>query len=129
MTDAESTNAVLRALKNMGVQLAVDDFGTGYSSLSYLSRFPIDCLKIDQSFVHTITVDPNDAAIVSAVVSMGKSLNQRVVAEGVETVEQLAVLHARLCDEGQGNYFSPPVGPEQFADLLAAGFSLTAVEH
>src|SRR5206468_12687828 len=94
MANAESTPTVLRALKDVGIQLAVDDFGTGYSSLSYLSRFPIDSLKIDQSLVQAITDDPTAATIVRAVISMGRSLNQRVVAEGVETREQLAVLHA-----------------------------------
>jgi EAL domain-containing protein (putative c-di-GMP-specific phosphodiesterase class I) len=120
MADAESTSHVLRTLKNLGVQLAVDDFGTGYSSLSYLSHFPIDSLKIDQSFVQAITTDPDDATIVGAVISLGRSLNLRVVAEGVETREQLAVLHAQHCPEGQGFYFSPPVAPEQIVDLLAA---------
>ena len=120
MANAESTPTVLRALKDVGIQLAVDDFGTGYSSLSYLSRFPIDSLKIDQSLVQAITDDPTAATIVRAVISMGRSLNQRVVAEGVETREQLAVLHAQHCGEAQGHYFSQPVPPEQFADLLAA---------
>jgi EAL domain-containing protein (putative c-di-GMP-specific phosphodiesterase class I) len=120
MADAESTTDVLRALKDVGVQLAVDDFGTGYSSLSYLSRFPINTLKIDRSFVQAITTDPGDATIVGAVISLGRSLNLRVVAEGVETREQLAVLHAHHCQEGQGSYFSPPVAPEEVSDLLAA---------
>jgi diguanylate cyclase (GGDEF)-like protein len=119
MEDAASTISLLRGLKDMGVQLAVDDFGTGYSSLSYLSRFPIDILKIDQSFVQAITADPNAAAIVSAVINMGSSLHQRVIAEGVETREQLAVLQAHHCAEGQGFYFSPPVSAEEFAELLA----------
>jgi diguanylate cyclase (GGDEF)-like protein/PAS domain S-box-containing protein len=120
MADAESTTDVLRTLKDVGVQLAVDDFGTGYSSLSSLSRFPIDSLKIDRSLVQAITTDAGDATIVGAVISLGRSLNLRVVAEGVETREQLAVLHAQHCEEGQGSYFSPPVAQEQLADLLAA---------
>jgi len=125
MQDAESTTSVLQALKAMGVQLAVDDFGTGYSSLSYLRQFPIDALKVDQSFVHDITSDPEDATIVSAVIGMGKSLKQRVIAEGVETREQLAFLQSQGCDEGQGYYFSQPVVTEEFARLLGNGISET----
>jgi EAL domain-containing protein (putative c-di-GMP-specific phosphodiesterase class I) len=129
MADAESTTNVLQTLKDVGVQLAVDDFGTGYSSLSYLSRFPIDSLKIDQSFVQAMTADPDDATIVGAVISLGRSLNLRVVAEGVETREQLAVLHAQHCEEGQGSYFSPPLAPEQLADLLTAEASPASRRH
>ena len=120
MQDAESTASALEALKGMGVRLAVDDFGTGYSSLSYLSRFPIDVLKIDQSFVHKITSDTGDAIITNAVINMGKSLKQRVIAEGVETVDQLTFLLAHGCDEGQGYYFSRPMVAQQFARLLEA---------
>jgi diguanylate cyclase (GGDEF)-like protein len=118
MAHGESTVSVLRGLKALGVQLALDDFGTGYSSLSYLNEFPIDALKVDESFVRTITDDPRGAPIVCAVISMAKSLNQRVIAEGVETVEQLAFLRAQHCDEGQGYYFSRPLAAEQFAKLL-----------
>jgi EAL domain-containing protein (putative c-di-GMP-specific phosphodiesterase class I) len=103
----------------MGVQLALDDFGTGYSSLSYLKRFPISTLKIDQSFVRDLTSDADDASIVSAVISMGKSLHMRVVAEGIETQEQLAFLKEQQCPEGQGFYFSKPVRAADFAQLLA----------
>jgi len=127
MQHAESTASVLQALKAMGVQLAVDDFGTGYSSLSYLRRFPIDTLKVDRSFVRQITADADDAIIASAVISMGKSLKLRVVAEGVETREQLAFLQDQRCDEGQGYYFSRPVVAEQFAKLLGSGISETAI--
>lgn len=118
--DSKSTAAVLQALKGMGVQLALDDFGTGYSSLSYLKRFPIDTLKIDQSFVRDLTTDADDASIVTAVISMGKSLHMGVVAEGVETREQLAFLQEQSCPEGQGYYFSRPVAAEEFTLLLAA---------
>jgi diguanylate cyclase len=125
MQHADSTASMLKALKVMGVHLTVDDFGTGYSSLSYLTRFPIDALKLDQSFVHKITADTEHAAIINAVISMAKSLKQRVIAEGVETAEQLAFLRAQACDEGQGYYFGPAVIPEQFAKLLQFGISAT----
>jgi diguanylate cyclase (GGDEF)-like protein len=118
MRDSESTGALLQAIADLGVKLAIDDFGTGYSSLSYLSRFPIDTLKIDQSFVTQMNGNPDDAAIVSAVISMGKSLKQRVIAEGVETPEQYAFLRAQNCDEGQGYYFGRPVPGEILATLL-----------
>jgi PAS domain S-box/diguanylate cyclase (GGDEF) domain len=124
--DSKSTLAVLQALKAMGVQLALDDFGTGYSSLSYLKRFPIDTLKIDQSFVRDITTDAGDAGIVSAVISMGKSLHMRVVAEGVETREQLAFLREQSCPEGQGYHFSRPVVAGEFTRLLGHSVPKTA---
>jgi diguanylate cyclase (GGDEF)-like protein/PAS domain S-box-containing protein len=120
MQDATSTVSVLRSLKEMGVQLALDDFGTGYSSLSYVKRFPIDTLKIDQSFVRDLTTDAGDASIVCAVISMGRSLNMQVVAEGVETQEQLAFLQEQSCPEGQGFYFSRPVVAMELPRLLAA---------
>jgi diguanylate cyclase (GGDEF)-like protein len=121
MSSVASTSAVLQALSAMRIRLAVDDFGTGYSSLSYLKQFPIDTLKIDQSFVHDVTTDASDATIVSTVIAMGKSLKQRVIAEGVETSEQLAFLQSRHCGEGQGYYFSHPVPANEFATLLATG--------
>jgi diguanylate cyclase (GGDEF)-like protein/PAS domain S-box-containing protein len=121
MHDVESSTSILEALKAMGMQLAIDDFGTGYSSLSYLKRFPISTLKIDQSFVRDIATDADDASIVSAVIGMGKNLKQRVIAEGVETQAQLALLQARHCDEGQGFHFSHPVSAEDFARLLDTG--------
>ena len=121
MHDAESSASLLDALKAMGAQLAIDDFGTGYSSLSYLKRFPIDTLKIDQSFVRDIATDADDATIVSAVIGMGRNLSKRVVAEGVETHEQLAFLRTQQCDEGQGFQFSHPLPAEDFALLLAIG--------
>ncbi|MHB8494786.1 MAG: putative bifunctional diguanylate cyclase/phosphodiesterase [Casimicrobiaceae bacterium] len=119
MHDVESVAAILRALKSMGVLLAIDDFGTGYSSLSYLRQFPIDTLKIDQSFVRNMTTDPVDAAIVSSVIGLAKALGQRVVAEGVESREQLALLKTRLCDEGQGYYFARPVIADEFAGIAS----------
>jgi diguanylate cyclase (GGDEF)-like protein/PAS domain S-box-containing protein len=127
MEDGESTAAVLRELKMMGLRLAVDDFGTGYSSLSYLRQFPIDVLKIDKSFVQQISGDPNDSAIVSAIIDMGKNLKQRVVAEGIETQEQLAFLQARHCAEGQGYLFSRPLAAAQFAHIVQLGIAETVV--
>jgi diguanylate cyclase (GGDEF)-like protein/PAS domain S-box-containing protein len=125
MRYAKSTAYALRQLKGIGVRLAVDDFGTGYSSLSYLTRFPIDALKLDQSFLLDITSGSDDAIVVSAIVGMGKSLKHRVIAEGVETKEQLTFLQAHGCDEGQGYYFSRPVVAKQFAKLLETGISAT----
>jgi len=105
----------------------VDDFGTGYSSLSYLRRFPIDALKIDQSFVRQITSAPDETSIVTAIISMGRSLKLRVVAEGVETQQELAFLQAHHCDEAQGYYFSRPVPAAEFAKLLESGIAETVV--
>ena len=115
MQDMEQTTAILHALKALGVQIAVDDFGTGYSSLSYLHRFPIDTLKIDRSFVQ----DRDGEPIVSAVIAMGTSLKQRIVAEGIETKKQLAFLQSQKCGEGQGFYFGRPVAAEEFSTMLA----------
>jgi EAL domain-containing protein (putative c-di-GMP-specific phosphodiesterase class I) len=125
MDDVESTAAVLLELKRMGLHLAVDDFGTGYSSLSYLRQFPIDVLKIDKSFIHQISADPNDSAIVSAIIDMGKNLKKRVIAEGIETQQQLAFLQARRCAEGQGYLFSRPLSAAKFAHLLETGMTET----
>jgi EAL domain-containing protein (putative c-di-GMP-specific phosphodiesterase class I) len=123
MKRAEATESILKTLRARGVKVAVDDFGTGYSSLSYLRRLPIDALKIDQSFVRQITTDPDETTIVTAVIGMGRSLKLRVVAEGVETQQQLAFLQQHECDEAQGYYFSRPVIPQQFAKLLQLGIS------
>jgi len=126
MQDSNSTAAVLHALKELGVHLALDDFGTGYSSLSYLRRFPIDSLKIDRSFVRDLTTDDNDASIVSAVINMGKSLHMRVVAEGVETREQLQFLQEHSCPEGQGYFFSHPLDAAEFTQMLTMAVSEAA---
>ncbi len=129
MHDAEASMSVLEGLKAFGIRLAIDDFGTGYSSLSYLRRFPIDTLKIDQSFVRDIVTDAADANIVSAVIGMGKILEQRVIAEGVETNEQFVFLRDRLCDEGQGFHFSRALPAEDFAQLLIQGNDSSARRH
>jgi diguanylate cyclase (GGDEF)-like protein len=118
---ADSATQILRALRAHGIQVALDDFGTGYSSLSYLRAFPVDALKIDQSFVAQITGDADDASIVTAVISMARSMKLRVVAEGVETLEQLEFLRAHDCDEAQGYYLSRPVPAHQFATMLKSG--------
>jgi len=123
MKRADLAASVLQTLRAKGVQLAVDDFGTGYSSLSYLRKFPVDTLKIDQSFIRQIAVAPRDTTIVTAIISMGRSLGLRVVAEGVEKEEEVVFLQENQCDEAQGYYFSPPVPPQQFAKLLETGIS------
>jgi diguanylate cyclase (GGDEF)-like protein/PAS domain S-box-containing protein len=125
MKRAETAAAILKSLRAKGVQIAVDDFGTGYSSLSYLRKFPIDALKIDQSFICQLTTIPDETAIVTAVISLGRSLNLRVVAEGVETQAQFEFLQAQLCEEGQGYYFSRPVLAAQFTKLLETGITET----
>jgi diguanylate cyclase (GGDEF)-like protein/PAS domain S-box-containing protein len=120
MKHAELTASILSTLRGMGVQVAVDDFGTGYSSLSYLRKFTLDALKIDQSFVRQITTIPGETAIVRAIINMGRSLNLRVIAEGVETQDQLDFLKIHQCDEAQGYLFSRPVLPQQFARFIGA---------
>ena len=121
MKKAESAAFILRQVQARGIQVALDDFGTGYSSLSYLRKFPVDSLKIDQSFIRQISTPGEDTAIVTAVIAMARSLKLRVVAEGVESFEELTFLRAQHCDEAQGYYFSPPVSAQQFTRLLKAG--------
>ncbi len=121
MRDAESAVETLHALKAIGVQLAVDDFGTGYSSFSYLRRFPLDSLKVDRSFINEISSGGNDRTILSAMINIGRSLNHRVVAEGVETREQLHFLQQQQCSEGQGFFFCHPVIADKFAEFLETG--------
>jgi diguanylate cyclase (GGDEF)-like protein/PAS domain S-box-containing protein len=119
MHNADQAIAVMQALKTIGVRLSIDDFGTGYSSLSYLKRFPIDKLKVDQSFVRDLgSKRDNNAAIVDAIIALAKSLNLKVIAEGVETKEQLEALKSKGCDEVQGYYFSRPVTADAFEQLL-----------
>ena len=126
MEDSGSTAAVLQALKDMGLRIALDDFGTGYSSLSFLRRFPIDTVKIDRSFVRDMTTDADDASIVRAVIGMGESLHLCVVAEGVETREQLAFLRRHDCPEGQGFHFGRPVVAAEFAEVLGRSVAMAA---
>ena len=128
MQDAESAVITLRDLKAMGVRVAIDDFGTGYSSFTYLRRFPVDTLKVGQSFVQDITSDHDGSTLVGAMISIGKSLKQRVVAVGVETASQLDFLQRHECGEGQGSYFSNPVVAEQAARLFKSGVQ-EAVVH
>jgi EAL domain-containing protein (putative c-di-GMP-specific phosphodiesterase class I) len=120
--EPETIGMVLRELKTLGVRLAFDDFGTGYASLNCLRSMPLDALKIDQSFVRNVASDTDDAAIVIAMITMGRSLHLRVVAEGVETRSQLEFLVAHGCPAGQGHYFSRPVPGDEFALLLSRRF-------
>ena len=118
MQNPEEAIATLQELKELGIKLAIDDFGTGYSSLAYLKRFPVDCLKIDQSFVSEIMTARDNAVIAQAIISLGHSLNLQVIAEGVELQQQLEFLCAHHCHEAQGYYFSEPVPPDKFVKFL-----------
>ena len=120
MQNAQTAIQTLRELKALGVGLSIDDFGTGYSSLSYLKRFPIDTLKIDQSFIRDIGTDPDDAAIASAIIALAHTLKLTVVAEGVETADQLEFLTRHGCDRTQGYFFSRPLAAERCSELLAS---------
>lgn len=121
MENAEETIKTLHELSSMGIQIYIDDFGTGYSSLAYLKHFPIDNIKIDKSFIRDITTEPGDAAITKAIIAMAHSLNINVIAEGVETEEQLEVLRCLQCNHVQGYFFSMPVSAEDFTKLLKEG--------
>src|SRR5690606_25749570 len=117
--DPERTISLLRQLKEMGVSLSIDDFGTGYSNLNYLKRFPVDKLKLDQSFVRDLTSDADDLAIARAVISLAHNLRLKVIAEGVETRGQLVLLAQNACDEIQGYLLSRPVDATTCANILA----------
>jgi diguanylate cyclase (GGDEF)-like protein len=125
--DVDFTSRMLGELREMGVQIAIDDFGNGHSSLNYLKRLPIDDVKIDQYFVRDVTTDPNDAAIVGSIVAMAHGLNLKVVAEGVETQQQLAFLKDRRCDVVQGSLFSEPVPADAIQQIVARGPRLPAI--
>jgi EAL domain-containing protein (putative c-di-GMP-specific phosphodiesterase class I) len=119
--DPEKVAATMRELKEHGVRFSIDDFGTGYSSLSYLKRFPVDSLKIDQSFVKNVGAAADDEAISLAVISLAHSLRLTVIAEGVETRQQRDFLRRHGCDEGQGYLYSRPLPAREFAEFIAAG--------
>jgi len=118
MDDLRSVSDVLKELKDIGVLLALDDFGTGYSSLTHLKRFPIDALKIDQSFVRDLVTDEDGASVVTAMIGMGRNLHMQVVAEGVETRQQLEILKGHGCPQAQGYFFGRPMPAEEFGRLL-----------
>ena len=118
MANVEETITTLNKLKDMGIRLSIDDFGTGYSSLSYLKRFPIDTLKIDQSFIREITTSSDDSAIASTIIAMAHNLRLNVIAEGVETIEQANILLDKECDDVQGYFFSRPLCESDFCQLL-----------
>ncbi|HYD62287.1 MAG TPA: EAL domain-containing protein [Noviherbaspirillum sp.] len=121
MSDPSKAIQALHKIRDLGVPISIDDFGTGYSSLAYLKRFPLDKLKIDAAFVRDIATDPDDAAIVMAIITLAHSLNLTVIAEGVETADQMAFLIKHGCDEMQGNYFSKPVATDEALKLLKRG--------
>jgi EAL domain-containing protein (putative c-di-GMP-specific phosphodiesterase class I) len=118
MENIDSTIATLHELSRMGLRISIDDFGTGHSSLGRLKHLPINTLKIDRSFVQDLANNPDDAAIVKAIIAMARSLNLQVVAEGVETPEQLVFLREQQCDKLQGYLFSRPISTEEFTILL-----------
>jgi len=119
MKDQDFAVSVLKRLKGLGVRIAIDDFGTGYSSLSYLKKFPVDFVKIDQSFIKDVATDPDTMSLVTAIVSMSHSLSLKTIAEGVETEEQWKILRLLKCDMAQGYYFSRPVSARDVENLLA----------
>jgi EAL domain-containing protein (putative c-di-GMP-specific phosphodiesterase class I) len=118
MSDGESAVGVLDKLKSIGVQIAIDDFGTGYSSLAYLKRFPIDTLKIDRSFIRDIPANSGDMKITRAIIAMAHGLRLKVVAEGVETADQLQFLQSQSCDAVQGYFLYPPLEEDEVAEVL-----------
>ena len=118
LADADVTLAVIRELKAIGVSLAIDDFGTGYSSFSYLRQFRVSKIKIDRSFIRDVAVNPDDAAITAAIISMAKNMRLKVIAEGVEDEAQMSFLRSHQCDEIQGYYFSKPLAVDKVADRL-----------
>ena len=128
MHDPDTAELLLSRLRKQGMRLALDDFGTGYSSLAYLRRFPLDVLKIDKSFVDALPHEPEGTAIARTIVAMGRSLGMRVLAEGVETQEQLDALRAMSCDTYQGYLCSPALPPEQFIQFVSRSRQSLPVE-
>jgi len=129
LSGADVTLPVLQDLKAMGVRLAIDDFGTGYSSLSYLRQLPVSKLKIDRSFIQDVALNPDDAAITAAIISMAKSLNLKVIAEGVEDEAQMSFLRQHRCDEIQGYYFSKPLTVDEAAEKLRRSVQAFTAGH
>jgi len=124
MKDVDQAVRILNYLKRLGVTLSIDDFGTACSGLAYLKSFPLDILKIDRSFLANVNADPNDAAIVASIISLAHKLRLKVIAEGVETGEQLAYLRQLGCDQMQGYYFNKPVAFDGIAALMRLGREL-----
>jgi EAL domain-containing protein (putative c-di-GMP-specific phosphodiesterase class I) len=122
MQDTKETVSTLQQIKALKIRIALDDFGTGFSSLSYLTSFPVDIIKIDRSFVMGCTAEPKNLIIIKAIIAMGHSMDKQIVAEGIETEEQFALMKALGCDEGQGYLFKHPVPQDVFAALLAEGY-------
>ena len=127
LNDPQAAIATMNDLHDCGIRMSIDDFGTGYSSLNYLKKFKVYKLKIDQSFVRDIGTDPEDRAIVAAIIQMAKSLGLKTIAEGVETVEQLEFLRQQGCDEVQGYYFGRPMAPEHI-EALVRGWDIEAAK-
>jgi EAL domain-containing protein (putative c-di-GMP-specific phosphodiesterase class I) len=123
MENAKATVAMLGRLRALGLELHIDDFGTGYSSLSYLHRFPVDRLKIDRSFVSNMSMEDKNSEIVRTIIQLARNLGMGVVAEGVQTAEQLAHLKALGCEHGQGYFFSRPLAADQVDSLIGEGLS------
>jgi EAL domain-containing protein (putative c-di-GMP-specific phosphodiesterase class I) len=126
--DTDNVHSTVEQFKALGVQLSIDDFGTGYSSLAYLKKFPIDKVKIDQSFVRDITSDANDEAIVRAIVQMARSLGLKTIAEGVEDAATLAAVKRYECDSVQGFHFARPMPPDQIPEFLSRTLDILPVE-
>ena len=124
MKNIDTASSTMRALHRSGIRISIDDFGTGYSSLSHLKRFPIHTVKIDRSFIRDITTDEDDAAIVGAIIAMAHDMGLKVIAEGVETTQQLDLLYSQQCDQVQGYLFSPPVPHREAYDLLGQSIEM-----
>jgi diguanylate cyclase len=129
MKDVDATMAILQKLKSMGVKIAIDDFGTGYSSLSYLNQFQIDTLKIDQSFITRIASNGGNDILVNSIIGLGKNLGCRVIAEGIETDEQLQFLKSHRCPEGQGFYLGVPMNAKDLSIMLENGIQSLRDDH